>query len=180
MTNRFPHIHNFAWISNALPLNVECKHWHGCVIGWNMNKTKDTFLRKSIGKVHMAVTLMNWPANFRQTWWELTDCNHHCSRSFTKNHNINLDGFSWFFVEIIHQMWWSFVKVDGSSWYNLSVKANFRRDDLRNLWILCQTNCQGLPAILHFDRVSPKKDVQPISIAFTKHSSWFYSHKCTS
>ncbi len=60
-------------------------------------------------------------------------------------------------MEIIRQMWQSFATVDGSSWFSSSGWAHFCREDLRNFWILCQTNCQVLPDILHFGRVSPKK-----------------------
>ncbi len=71
--------------------------------------------------------------NFCQIWRELADCNHHCSQTSTKNHDINLDGFSWFFVEIIYQMWRSFVKVDGRhfAFWPFSPKKDVQRISMK-------------------------------------------------
>ena len=138
---------------------------------------------QSFGK--NSLSLVQWIkprmfANFHQRWREFTDCKNHRSWTFTKNRDIKLDQFSWFFEVIILQMWQSFTKVDDCTWYNSSGLAQHSREELRNLWILCQTNCQVLPDISYFGRVSPIKDVQPISIACTWHSSWFYSHQSNS
>ncbi len=62
--------------------------------------------------------------NFRQRWWELTNYNHHCSWTFTKNRDINLDRFFMVFS------WKLFVKCDNLLQKMMVVHGLIRRGKL--------------------------------------------------